>query len=141
MVALTASAFNENRDRFLACGCDAFAHKPFRAEELFALLERRVGLRLIRAENTPVADDLVSAEELAARLAACPEGWRTALKGAVELGDFGRISALAAQLGDHDVRLGSVLETWAYNFDLDAFAVLIARGVDANSLPNSGGLE
>ena len=55
IVALTASAFDEDRDHFLACGCDEFARKPFQAEELFAILERRAGLRFVRAGEAPTA--------------------------------------------------------------------------------------
>ncbi|WP_295449396.1 PAS domain-containing hybrid sensor histidine kinase/response regulator [uncultured Thiodictyon sp.] len=125
IVALTASAFNEHRDRFLSCGCDDFAGKPWRAEELFAILEHRAGLRFIRAGDTPAAAVAVSAEEMASRLIALPAEWRASLSEAVMLGDFGRIGALAAQLGDADAVLHTALAAWAYNFDLDAFVALI----------------
>ena len=125
IVALSASAFNEERDRFLACGCDDFACKPFRAEELFAILERRAGLRFVRAGQVPTAAVALAPEALAARLAACPEGWRTELKDAVQLGDFARITALLEQLPDTDAALRTVLARWAYNFDLEAFGTLL----------------
>ncbi|WP_295434923.1 CHASE domain-containing protein [uncultured Thiodictyon sp.] len=128
IVALTASAFNEERDRFLACGCDDFACKPFRAEELFAILERRAGLRFVRAGEAPTAAVALSAEALAARLAACPEGWRTELTDAVQLGDFARITVLLDQLPDTDAALRTVLARWAYNFDLEAFSSALTRG-------------
>jgi len=128
VVALTASAFNEDRDHFLACGCDEFAGKPFRAEELFSILERRAGLRFVRARPTPSAVVALSPEALAARLAACPEGWRAELKNAVELGDFGRIGVLVEQLGERHCELRGVLSQWAYRYDLEAFSSALARG-------------
>ncbi|WP_295434925.1 PAS domain S-box protein [uncultured Thiodictyon sp.] len=128
VVALTASAFNENRDHFLACGCDDFAGKPFRAEELFAILERRVGLRFVRAGQTPPAAAALSGEELAAHLTACPEGWRADLKNAAELGDFGRITALLEALRETDPALCAALAKWAYEYDLEAFAGALAGG-------------
>ncbi|WP_295391776.1 ABC transporter substrate binding protein [uncultured Thiodictyon sp.] len=127
IVALTASAFNEYRDRFLACGCDAFARKPFLAEELFAILERRAGLRFIRAVEARVPAVQMSDEALAAHLATLPAAWRAGLREAVSLGDFGRIGALAAQLGERNAGLRTTLGAWAYNFDLDACAALIGR--------------
>jgi signal transduction histidine kinase/CheY-like chemotaxis protein len=127
IVALTASAFAINRDRFLACGCDEFARKPFVAEELFAILEQRAGLRFIRAAALPVNEDRLSLGALATQLAACPDEWRTHLKDAVRLGDFDRITELVEQLGDPDVALPAALARWAYDYDLEAFTILCNR--------------
>ncbi|WP_295391778.1 ATP-binding protein [uncultured Thiodictyon sp.] len=136
IVALTASVFTDSRDEVLACGCDEFACKPFRAEELFAILERRVGLRFMRASAPPAAALPLSDEQLAERLAALPAGWRAALREAVNLGDFGRIGTLVTQLGQDDSGLRTVLAQWAYDFDLDAFAALIGRADGFEGLPS-----
>jgi PAS domain S-box-containing protein len=42
VIATTAHAFPEDRDRALAAGCDAFLAKPFSREQLFETLERLV---------------------------------------------------------------------------------------------------
>ena len=126
VIALTASAFNDHRDQFLACGCDDFAAKPFRAEELFAILERLVGLRFIRDGEARSADDALSADTLAVRLSACSGQWRAELRGAVALGDFGRITTLIEQLDARDAALRTVLSRWAYRYDLDAFSQLLS---------------
>ena len=122
IVALTASAFDEDRDHFLACGCDEFARKPFQAEELFTILERRAGLRFVRGGETPTAAVSLSPTEVASHLAAAPAAWRAQLRGAVHLGDFDRITALAAQVRDGDAALSATLAQWAYNFDLESFS-------------------
>ena len=127
VVALTARAFNDNRDHFLACGCDEFAGKPFRAEDLFSILERRAGLRFVRAGEQSSTIDPLSTAALAARLAACPTPWRTDLTDAVELGDFGRINTLIEQLDERDGALRALLAQWAYDFDLEAFNLIISR--------------
>jgi len=126
IIALTASAFDGDRDRFLAAGCDEFARKPFRAEELIAILERRAGLRFRWPEGLPVARPAPSPEALVQRLAACPAEWRARLSDAVHLGDFGRIAALLEQLQDGDGSLRAVLANWAYDYDLDAFMGALA---------------
>jgi len=128
VVALSASAFTEHRDQFLACGCDEFAGKPFRAEELFAILERRAGLRFVRAGDPPPSALPLSSAELAAHLDACPAGWRVDLKNAAELGDFGRITALLETLRETDPVLCAVLAKWAYEYDLEAFTGAFAAG-------------
>ncbi len=125
IVALTASAFDEDRARFLADGCDDFARKPFQAEELFAILANRVGLRFLRGEAPPPAPVSLSPAALADRLAALPEAWRADLRSAVALGDFERIAAALERLRDRDPALHEVLARWAYDFDLEAFAGLL----------------
>jgi signal transduction histidine kinase/CHASE1-domain containing sensor protein/DNA-binding response OmpR family regulator len=128
IVALSASAFDENRDQFLASGCDAFACKPFRAEDLFAILERCAGLRFIRGAAPSVPDRGLSPQALAVHLAACPPGWRADLGAAVALGDFDRITTLLETLKDQQHALYAMLTAWAYNYDLDAFVTLLNAG-------------
>ena len=125
IVALTASAFDEDRARFLADGCDDFARKPFQAEELFAILANRLGLRFLRGEAPPPAPVSLSPAALADRLAALPDDWRADLRAAVALGDFERIAAALERLRDRDPALHEVLARWAYDFDLEAFAGLL----------------
>lgn len=62
------------------------------------------------------------------RLGARPDGWRADLQDAVHLGDFGRITTLIEQIADSDAALAAALGTWAYNFDLDSFALALAAG-------------
>ena len=50
IVALTASAFEEERTTILAAGCDDFMRKPFEAKILFAKLEELLGVRYIYEE-------------------------------------------------------------------------------------------
>ena len=126
VVALTASAFDENRAHFLACGCDEFACKPFQAGKLFEILERCAGLRFVQVVEPPTGAVRLSAEEVAIHLGACPEGWLTELEAAVELGDFGRIATLLERLHEADPELAGALGDWAYNYDLDAFVRALA---------------
>ncbi len=51
IVALTASAFEEERHTILGAGCDDFMRKPFEAKILFAKMEELLGLRYIYEES------------------------------------------------------------------------------------------
>jgi signal transduction histidine kinase/ActR/RegA family two-component response regulator len=53
VVALTASAFEEDRRRVLEAGCDDFVRKPFREDDIFTALERHLGLRFTYASEEP----------------------------------------------------------------------------------------
>ena len=129
IIALTASAFDEERDRFLASGCDDFACKPFVANEIFAILERHAGLRFRRgtAGASAATPSPLTIEALAGRLANYPPGWCNALREAVELGDFAAINDLSRQIKGTDPTLDKVLASWAYNYDLEAFAMALGQ--------------
>lgn len=43
IVALTASAFEEQRDLILGSGCDEYIRKPFRIEQIIECIERQLG--------------------------------------------------------------------------------------------------
>ncbi|HVT74138.1 MAG TPA: PAS domain S-box protein [Lacunisphaera sp.] len=51
LVGVSASAFEPDRQACLDAGCAEFLAKPFRDEQLFAILERQLGLRWIYAES------------------------------------------------------------------------------------------
>lgn len=51
IVALTASAFEEDRGRIFAAGCDDVLSKPFEKEQLFAAMGRLLGLRYLHADE------------------------------------------------------------------------------------------
>ncbi|MEG4046757.1 GAF domain-containing protein [Microcoleus sp. Pol17_C1] len=51
VVALTASAFEEERQTILGAGCDDFMRKPFEAKILFAKMEELLGVRYIYEES------------------------------------------------------------------------------------------
>ncbi len=129
IVALTVSAFQEDRERFLACGCDDYASKPFKAEELVAILEYRAGLKFLRGGTPSATLCPLSPVEVASRLLAQPEEWSTALRAAVELGDFARITRLVEQIGGQDPALSTLLSQWAYDYDWEAFTQALQRGV------------
>ena len=44
IVAVSASAYDVDRSECIAAGCDAFLAKPFREEELWAIMERVMGI-------------------------------------------------------------------------------------------------
>ena len=51
VVALTASAFEEERHEVLAAGCDDFLRKPFQEAEIFETMRKYLGVRYIYAEE------------------------------------------------------------------------------------------
>ncbi|MEO7598964.1 MAG: PAS domain S-box protein [Opitutus sp.] len=54
IIAVSASAYDVDRNECLAAGCDAFLAKPFREDELWSVMERVVGItwRYVDSEET-----------------------------------------------------------------------------------------
>ena len=53
IVALTASAFEEDRKEILSVGCDDFVRKPFQESELIAKMEQHLGVSYLYEETEP----------------------------------------------------------------------------------------
>ena len=53
IIALTAGAFEEQREAILLAGCDDFVHKPFREEVLLAKMATHLGVRYTYEEYLP----------------------------------------------------------------------------------------
>ena len=107
IIALTAATFAEDRARILAGGCDEVLPKPYREEDLFTLLERRLGVRFTwkgGGEAAPAAP----AHDLRGGLAALPPEQRHALRRALAAGDVTEIAALAATWSDRATAAGVV---------------------------------
>ncbi|TVQ58865.1 MAG: response regulator, partial [Spirulina sp. DLM2.Bin59] len=80
IVALTASAFEEDRQDVLAVGCDDFIRKPFKEAELCAKIHTYLGLNFVEAppeipEPSPLGSDPPTGESNAS-LRQMPAGWR-----------------------------------------------------------------
>ena len=52
IVALTATAFEEERGKILAVGCDDFVRKPFKEEEIFDKMAEQLGIKYLYVEES-----------------------------------------------------------------------------------------
>lgn len=54
VIAVTSSAFEEDRSAILEMGCDDFISKPFQDEEVFAKLAEHLGVRYLYEDSDPI---------------------------------------------------------------------------------------
>jgi signal transduction histidine kinase/DNA-binding response OmpR family regulator len=116
IIALTASCFEEERADVLAAGCDDLLRKPFREEDLFAMLEKHLSVRFIyqmEAEMPP----LLSLDANA--LARLPEALRAALEQAMQGLDVAAVERTIDSVRACDVRTADALAMWAGEFQYD----------------------
>jgi signal transduction histidine kinase/DNA-binding response OmpR family regulator len=120
IIALTASAFREDRARILASGCDDFMRKPFRQLDMAAMLVRHLGVQFIYQE---VKEPLVASASEKSRLsdlAGQSAQWRAELRQAAIEADSQKIVALTDHLQPPNPALAAALVKLANNFDYDA---------------------
>ncbi len=141
IVALTASALEEDRVIMLSEGCDDYMRKPFREADLFAALARHLGVRFvyqelkdrerrsrIPREPSQGAPALTAGDlELAERMATLPPDWAVDLREATVLGDLGLILTRIDQIREQDAALAEALAVLARDFDHDKILALIQQ--------------
>ena len=128
IIALTASAFEDQRQTFFAVGCDDFIGKPFQQQELFEKISHHLGVQYLYAE---AIDDLhskqtdLSVSSLQQGLAQMPEEWRKKLKrSALEGNDLG-IIRLLEEMSDKQSAIKSAIADLTLNFDFDQILTLL----------------
>jgi len=145
IVALTASALEEDRAIILSEGCDGYVRKPFREADLFDALEQHLGVRFVYQEavgERPAASErrqdiavLKDGRTLSAVLAAMSPEWVADLRRATVVGNLEAILAVINQARERDAALAEALAELARDYSHDAMLALIQQtgGQDEHS--------
>jgi CheY-like chemotaxis protein len=131
IIAVTGSAFAEEREDFLAAGCDDFLRKPFREGALFELLAQHLGVAYVYAE-AGVEPAKPGAPLAVLTLALLPEVWLDQLEQAVARSDMEGIGQVIAEIRVEDPSLAKMLADLARDFKYRQILALIGA---AKNLP------
>jgi PAS domain S-box-containing protein len=114
LIALTASAFDDNRAAALASGCNDFVSKPIQAAEIFDKMAQHLGVRY--RYQAALAHPLEMSEPLTPALLAQTSGaWRYALTQATLDLDDQAILDLVAQLSAEQQPLAQAIQKHVKN--------------------------
>src|SRR5687767_4531384 len=91
IIAVTASAMDENRQELMEIGADDFIGKPFREAELFQKIHDHVGVEYVYAEAAAAADTEDAAELTPESLAGCSPELIESLRDAVITADLDQL--------------------------------------------------
>jgi CheY-like chemotaxis protein len=137
IIALTASAFEKERQVILSEGCDDFVRKPFRKGEIFERLAEHLGVRFVYAddaveETQELAPDEAEALLTPEALAALSEERQAMLYDAAVQADADRlfeiIEALDGRRASGEVRrVVTALESLVRNFRFDIIMKLTEK--------------
>jgi DNA-binding NarL/FixJ family response regulator len=93
IIAVTASAMEENRADLMAIGADDFIGKPFREIELFQKIHTHLGVEYLYAQDPAAAPEGVAAELTPASLAGWSGDLVRAMREAVLTADLDQLLA------------------------------------------------
>jgi len=128
VIALTASAFEEDHERVLAEGCDDFVRKPFREVEIFDMLAKHLAVRFVYEEEHPRPARARPGGALTpGALAALPAGWLADLQQATIKADLSLILALVDQIREQSPALAGALGDLAHNYEYKKLLKLIEQ--------------
>ncbi len=127
IIALTASAFEEDRGDILAAGCDDFLRKPVREEDLLAMIEKHLGVVFVYQEES--SRSAVPALDPRA-LATLPEELRARLERALVQLDVPGVQRALSDLRAREPALAEALSALAADFQFERIleAVRAAAG-------------
>ncbi|MGA9378761.1 MAG: response regulator [Phormidium sp.] len=145
IIALTASAFEEERSVILSVGCDDFVAKPFREQVILEKMAQYLGVRYIyeqpissltREEKLSTSSSLMGEESLSGNMGLCnnleplclqvmPPEWIDQLYQAADAVDNEKIFLLLEKLPPEYAHISRSIADLAHNFRCDKIIDLI----------------
>ena len=135
IIALTASAFEEQRNQILSIGCDDFIHKPFQEEFLLNKLAEQLDVSYIYEEKI---ENLVIEEqqEQSLSLELMSDKWIVQLYMAASRCSKSQTMELISQIPELQKKQAKCLTNLVHNFDFDKIVDLCIK---YSRIPLEGG--
>ena len=127
IIAVTASAMDENRRDLMEIGADDFISKPFREADLFDKIHVHVGVEYVYAD-LPTASAEEHAELTPESLAAWPQDLLRTMREAVMTADLDQLLAKIQEVESRDPRIAQQLRRLAEGFQYQKLLDLLSTG-------------
>jgi DNA-binding response OmpR family regulator len=131
IIALTASALEEDREFILSEGCDAYIRKPFQERELFETIEKHVGVKYLyhpepsAALETPSVEISRKENEVFKNLTKYPPSLLENLERATVIGDMDMILSIIKTIEDDEPEMAGELKTLTQEYNHDRILAII----------------
>ena len=129
IIAVTASAMDENRQELMAIGADDFISKPFREVELFQKIHAHLGVEYVYAEEPAAAAQEEAAELTPESLASLPQDLIHLMREAVIGADLDQLLAKIREVEARDSCTAQGLRGLAEHFEYQKLLDLFGPGV------------
>ncbi len=123
IVSISASVFDEDKQKAFEVGCDGFVKKPFKESDIFEEMKQHLGLQYIYETSTqknsqenekPMQNNLI--KDLVKTLST---EWRTEMKQAIEHVDMDQMSSLIGQIREENSTLANTIQKRIDQYEYD----------------------
>jgi len=129
VIAVTASAMDENRQELMAIGADDFIGKPFREGDLFEKIHVHTGVEYVYADDSQaVAPEEEAAQLTPDSLAGCSEELIRSLREAVITADLDQLLVKIQEVEGCEPRVARALRRMAEAFEYERLLDLFPTG-------------
>jgi signal transduction histidine kinase/DNA-binding response OmpR family regulator len=126
IIALTASAFEEEHAQMTQDGCDDFLLKPISSQDLIERMERHLGVTFVETGELHDSVPLILSEgDLAEAWKQLPVDWLAELRAAAGEADFARAQLLVDQIRGRQASLAEAMDALINNFDVRGLLSMI----------------
>ncbi len=125
VIAITASAFQEEKNTILATGCDDFIRKPFQEQIIFETIRKHLGVAYIYAEEKPCLENNTIYSLTPEDLLIMPSEWIERLYQATVNLEDKIILEIIEEIPEKYANLAEELEKLVNNFLLENIIELI----------------
>lgn len=141
VIALTASALEEQKAIVLSAGCDDFIRKPFQETDIFETMQKHIGVRYVYTELVPNPTQLgpnrqqaITAQCLLEHLRSLPAAVMAELTQALRHADLDALTGLIAQIDKIHPTLATALQNQIDNFEYEQ----VLAAIQALQPPTAG---
>ena len=128
IIAVTASAMDDNRQELMDVGADDFIGKPFREAEMFQKIHDHLGVEYVYAEPPPEGAREDEAELTRESLAGWPRDLIDPMRDAVTSADLDQLLAMIQEVEARDPRVAARLRRLAESFQYQKLLDLFNAG-------------
>ena len=122
IISISASTFEEDRQKALDLGCDGFVGKPFKEFEIFEEMKKHLHLRYVYAEDIQKDDLAREVQEQALSLETVkglPSKWKFEMKQAIEHVDPDQMGILIEEMRKQDKTFAEEIQQRIDQFDYE----------------------
>lgn len=136
IIALTASAFEEDRVKVLENGGDDFIRKPFYEHEILTMLQKHLSVEFVYEEkkDTGAQPSIMTREEMIRAVHLLPRDLKENFCKAVEMVDFDAAISLLNDIGRVDQSLATSLEAPLNGYQFDLLQLIFTADQEAQDL-------
>jgi CheY-like chemotaxis protein len=129
IIALTASTFEEEKNRIESLRMQGYIRKPFRENELFCTIEKVLGIKYIYEDeiSSTQTKEVFDEGSISGDIAKLPESLVSDMLEALSVADLDLLMKLVDSIDPSNSEIAKYLRTLALNYDYDHFHQILTN--------------